>query len=53
MFSATVNATESAQSYPKLPKIAKYYPKIISLRNFEMPPKIEIFVFYSNKKISV
>jgi hypothetical protein len=27
-------------------KSAKICPKTISLRNFEMPPKIEILVFY-------
>jgi hypothetical protein len=37
--SATVNATEFAQNYPKFAKIC---PKTISLRTFEMPPKIEI-----------
>jgi hypothetical protein len=30
----------------KLPKIAKICPKTISLRNFEIPPKIEILVFF-------
>jgi hypothetical protein len=32
-----------------LPKTAKICPKTISLRNFEMPPKIEILVFFKNK----
>jgi hypothetical protein len=46
MLSATVNAAESAQ----LPKTAKICSKTISLRNFEIPPKIEIFVFLKNNK---
>jgi hypothetical protein len=33
-----------------LPKLAKIYPKIIYLRNFEMPPKTTILVFLKNKK---
>jgi hypothetical protein len=49
MLLATVNATEPAQIYPNLPKTAKICPKTISLRNFEMPPKIEILVFFKNK----
>jgi hypothetical protein len=31
------------------PKFAKIYPKTISLRNFEMPPKIEILVFFQKQ----
>jgi hypothetical protein len=46
MLLATVNATESAQFCPKVPKFAKIHPKTISLRDFEMPPKIEILVFF-------
>jgi hypothetical protein len=45
-------AAKSAQISPKLPKFAEIYPKTISLRNFEMPPKIEILVF-SKIKISI
>jgi hypothetical protein len=45
MLFATVNAAQSIQNYPKLQKFAKICPKTISLRNFEMPPKIEILVF--------
>jgi hypothetical protein len=40
-----VNAAESTQICPKLPKFAKICLKTISLRNFEMPPKIEILMF--------
>jgi hypothetical protein len=32
-----------------LPKTAKICPNTISLRNFEIPPKIEILVFLKNK----
>jgi hypothetical protein len=42
-FSTTINAVESAQ----------ICPKTISLRNFEMPPKIEILVFFKNKNFYV
>jgi hypothetical protein len=53
MMSATVNAAKFAQNYPKLPKFAKIYPKTISLRSFEMPPKLEILVFFKNKNFYV
>jgi hypothetical protein len=43
MLSASVNAPESA----------KICPKTISLKNFEMPPKIEILVFLPKKKFYV
>jgi hypothetical protein len=36
-----------------LPKPAKIYPKTISLRNFEIPPKIEILVFLKIKIFNV
>jgi hypothetical protein len=48
-----VNAVESAQFCPKLPKSAKIYPKTISLKNFEMPPKIEILLFLKNRNFYV
>jgi hypothetical protein len=44
MLFATIYAAESAQIYSKLPKLAKIHPKTINLRNFEMPPKINISV---------
>jgi hypothetical protein len=44
MVSATANATKFTQNYQNL-------PKMISLRNFEMPPKIEILVFLKKIKI--
>jgi hypothetical protein len=53
MLSATINVAKSAQIYPKLPKFAKFCPKTISLRNFEMPPKIEILVFLKNENFYV
>jgi hypothetical protein len=43
MMLAIVNVVESAQ----------ICPKTISLRNFEMPPKIEILVFLKNKNFYV
>jgi hypothetical protein len=48
MLSATPNAAKSAQNCPKLPKFAEICPKTISLRNFEMPPKIAILMFLLN-----
>jgi hypothetical protein len=36
-----------------LPNVAKICPKTISLRNFEIPPKIEILVFSKNKMFNV
>jgi hypothetical protein len=36
---------ESAQNCPKQPNFAKIFPKTISLKNFERPPKIEILMF--------
>jgi hypothetical protein len=53
MLSAKKNLPKSAQNCPKLPKFAKICPKTISLRDFEMPQKIEILVFLKNKKIYV
>jgi hypothetical protein len=42
------NLPKSTQNYSKLPKFANICPKTISLRNFEMPLKIEILVFFMN-----
>jgi hypothetical protein len=53
MLSATINAAKSALFCPKLPKFAKICPKTINLRNFEMPPKIEILEFFKNKNVYV
>jgi hypothetical protein len=50
MLSATAIATESAQNSPKLPNFVKICPKTISLRNFEIPPKIKILIFFQKKK---
>jgi hypothetical protein len=46
MLSATMNAAKSAQICPKVPKSAEICPKTISLKNFEIPPKYEIFLFF-------
>ena len=53
MLSSTVNVVESIQNCPKLPKFAKISPKTISLKNFEMPPKTGILVFFKNKNFYV
>jgi hypothetical protein len=53
MLLATTTAAKSVQICPKLFKTAKICPKTISLRNFEMPPKIEILVFLKIKKFYV
>jgi hypothetical protein len=42
MLSATVNAGKSAQNCQNL-------PKSVQRRNFEIPPNIEILVFFKNK----
>jgi hypothetical protein len=42
MLLATANAAKSAQIRPKLPKFAER-------ENFEIPPKIEILVFFKKK----
>jgi hypothetical protein len=42
MLSATMNAGKSAQICPKL-------PKSVQRQNFEIPPKIEILVFFKIK----
>jgi hypothetical protein len=42
MLSATANAVKSAQNCQNLPKFAER-------QNFEMPPEIEILVFFKNK----
>jgi hypothetical protein len=44
MLSATINAKNSAQNCQDLLKSAQK-------QNFEIPPKIEILVFFKNKKI--
>jgi hypothetical protein len=46
MLSATTNAAKSTQNYPKLPQSAQK-------RNIEIPPKIEILVFFKNKNFYV
>jgi hypothetical protein len=51
MFSATANEARSIQICLKLPNFAKIYPKTISLKNFEIPPKIEILIFFQKKII--
>ena len=38
---------------PKLPNFAKTCLKIINLRNFEIPPNIDLLVFLKNKKFYV
>jgi hypothetical protein len=44
MLSATLNAAKSVQNCQNLPKAARR-------RNFEIPPKIEISVFFKKIKI--
>jgi hypothetical protein len=46
MFSAIVNATNSTQIYPNLPKFAQR-------QNFEIPPKIEILGFFKIKNFYI
>jgi hypothetical protein len=49
MLSAIAIAIESDQTCPKLPNFVKICPKTISLRNFEIPPEIEIIIFFKKK----
>jgi hypothetical protein len=49
MLLAIANAGKFAQNCLKLPKTTKVYPKTISSRNFEIPPKIKILVFFQKK----
>jgi hypothetical protein len=52
MLSATVNAGKFAQICPNLPKTAQNcpnLPKSAQRRNFEIPPKFEILMFFKNK----
>jgi hypothetical protein len=50
MLLATNYSAECAQNCPKSPNFAKIYPKTISLRNYEIPPKIEILIFKKEKE---
>jgi hypothetical protein len=43
------NLPKTAQNYLKLPKTTKIRPKTISSRNFEIPPEIEILVFFKKE----
>jgi hypothetical protein len=44
MLSANANAAKSAQNCQNMPKSAQR-------QNFEIPPKIEILVFFQNKNL--
>jgi hypothetical protein len=44
-------AAESTQNCPKVPNFAKICPKTICLRNFEIPPKIEILMFFKKENL--
>jgi hypothetical protein len=52
MLSAAVNAGKSDQNCPKLPK-DENLSKSAQRWNFEIPPKIEILVFFKNKNFYV
>jgi hypothetical protein len=51
MLSATAVAAEFAQNCPKQCETVKICPKTISLRNFEIPPKIEILIFFKKNPV--
>jgi hypothetical protein len=53
MLSATAIAAENAQNSPKLQNFVKICSKTLRLRNFEIPPKIEILVFPKKKILFV
>jgi hypothetical protein len=44
---------EGRKIYPNLPKSVEICPKTISLRNFEIPPKFEILIFFKKKNLYV
>jgi hypothetical protein len=49
MLSTAAIAAEFAENNPKLPNFVKICPKTISLRNFKIPPKFEILIFFKKK----
>jgi hypothetical protein len=49
MLSTIAIATKSAKNNPKLPNFVKICLNTITLRNFEIPPKIEILIFSLKK----
>jgi hypothetical protein len=53
MLSSTAIAVEFAQNCPKLSNFVKICPKTISLRNFEIPPKIEILIIFQKNTLNV
>jgi hypothetical protein len=53
MLSAIAYSAKFAQNCPKPPKFAKICPKTISLRNFDMLPKIEILDFFKKNNFYV
>jgi hypothetical protein len=53
MLSTSAIAAESAQNCPSLPHFVKIFPKTISLRNFEIPPKFEVIIIFWKRKVLV
>jgi hypothetical protein len=53
MLSTIANATNLPKFTQNCPKSAKICLQISSSRNFEIPPKIEILVFFKKKKDSM
>jgi hypothetical protein len=49
MLLVIVIVVEFVQNIPKLPNFVKICPKIINLRNFEIPPKVEILIIFKKK----
>jgi hypothetical protein len=49
MQSATANAANFLPKTPKTAQNCQNLPKFAHRRNFEIPPKIEILVFFKNK----
>jgi hypothetical protein len=50
MLLVTVSAAESVQNYQNLPKFAQ---KQLAWGKFEIPPKVEILVFFKSKNFYV
>ena len=50
MLATIAIAVESAQNCPSLPNSIKICPKTISMKNFEIPSKVEISIFFGKKQ---
>jgi hypothetical protein len=47
------NSPKFTKNWPKLAKSAEICSKIISLKNFEIPPKMKILMFFKTKNLYI